>query len=807
MADGRDEGGAFESLLERMVPGLARLGLGDADAPPFPRELGLEPLELLGRGGDGWVYRARDPVLEREVAVKLSRTDAPDGGAAARAALLQEARLTCRLRHPAVLPVHRAVLAGGMLAIEFPLALAATLEALLAEWSARPAAAWPLAERLRLVLGVTGVVARAHEVGVVHGDLHPGNVAVGAAREPYVLDWSGEARAVPEGGGPSFRGHPGYAAPEQLGGAGAAPATDVFALGALAWEVCALRPFRPRRAGESLGEHVARHREAPVPPLEAFAGPESGEGASAGVAEWCAAALARDPAARPSAAAARAALEAVLNGQRERAGRAAESEALVAAAHGALARHQELGQRLAEALRVAAVQRAKVAGHAAIAQKKPLWDAEDRVAALRAEIEETWLEGLEAATRAAHLSGGSGAAGTTVTPAASPAPAAAARAVVADLWWARLERAEGRGDGADAALAERRVRAADDGRYARLLAAPAHLSLACDAPDARVRLARFVERGRLLVAETVDERALPLERHALAPGSWLCTLSAPGRAEARYPVLLGRVEHHRGQVRLFTDVQIGDGWVYLPAGPFKLGGDPLARQALDACTPFLPDLFIQRTCVRSDAWLAFLDDLPLDEAERHVPGEAGLFGGFRAYWRRGAGAAGAWQLPEGWDPAWPVMAVNLADIEAYAAWLSRREGRAVRLPTEEEWEKAARGADGRSYPWGAAFDPTFAHMRQSRPGPPRPSPVGAYPVDTSVYGCLDMAGGMRELTASLFNEGQMVIRGGTWGDDADDLRCAGRAGLQPAFRYSFVSFRLISEAPRADVAPPPALGG
>ena len=142
-----------------------------------------------------------------------------------------------------------------------------------------------------------------------------------------------------------------------------------------------------------------------------------------------------------------------------------------------------------------------------------------------------------------------------------------------------------------------------------------------------------------------------------------------------------------------------------------------------------------------------------------MPGEAGPFGEHVAFWQHDGTA---WTIPSGWDPQWPVNAISLADAEAYAEWRSALERRAMRLPTEEEWEKAARGVDGRAYPWGDRFDPTFAHMRASVPGAPRPAPVGAYPVDTSVYGCMDMAGGMREWTSSRFDEGQVVIRGGTW---------------------------------------------
>jgi serine/threonine-protein kinase len=199
-----------------------------------------------------------------------------------------------------------------------------------------------------------------------------------------------------------------------------------------------------------------------------------------------------------------------------------------------------------------------------------------------------------------------------------------------------------------------------------------------------------------------------------------------------------------------------------------------------------------RTCVRSDSYLAFLNALAPHEAARHVPGEAGLYEEYRPYWEH---RDDAWRLPEDWNPAWPVVAVNLEDAQAYATWASHRTGRALRLPTEEEWEKAARGVDARAFPWGTAFDPTFAHMRESRPGAPEPAAVGTYPVDCSVWGCLDMAGGVREWTTSPYDHAHVAVRGGSWLDDPDELRCAGRRGLVPASRSSEVGFRLVSETP------------
>ena len=109
----------FEKLLENMVPGASRQITVPLEEPSLPASLGLVDAILLARGGYGWVFRATDPVLKRTVAVKISR---PDGGTEARTALLEEARLTARLKHPAILPVHRIVAANGLLCVEYALA-------------------------------------------------------------------------------------------------------------------------------------------------------------------------------------------------------------------------------------------------------------------------------------------------------------------------------------------------------------------------------------------------------------------------------------------------------------------------------------------------------------------------------------------------------------------------------------------------------------------------------------------------------------------------------------------------------------
>jgi serine/threonine protein kinase len=156
----------------------------------------------IGRGGMGVVYAAHDRELHRSVALKVMD-----------ASLSDEPRLIARLEHPAIVPVYECgTLPDGRAFYAMKLVAGAQLDRYL---ESRP----PLAERLRVIQRVGEALGFAHSQGVVHRDLKPQNVMVGAFGEVYVMDWGVDAIA----GTPAFR------APEGARG----PRSDIYSLGAL----------------------------------------------------------------------------------------------------------------------------------------------------------------------------------------------------------------------------------------------------------------------------------------------------------------------------------------------------------------------------------------------------------------------------------------------------------------------------------------------------------------------------------------------------------------------------------------------
>jgi formylglycine-generating enzyme required for sulfatase activity len=263
-------------------------------------------------------------------------------------------------------------------------------------------------------------------------------------------------------------------------------------------------------------------------------------------------------------------------------------------------------------------------------------------------------------------------------------------------------------------------------------------------------------------------------------------------------------------------------FITIPAGPFIYGPE-MCFERLEQCPPFkrqqtmeLEAFQLARYPVTNRQWRDFLEDTGYrwpGSWYRVVTGWRGVF--LRAY------------APAGSYPAdhdyYPIVDVSQEDAYTYCRWLSGRLNQPCTLPTEYQWEKAARGTDGRIYPWGSQpprpeiqwqkhfpvglesyfFSLLIKPQREwARAGwywrNGRPLPIGAIPQNISPYGCVDMSGNVWEWTSSLYNPdlpGFHVVKGGSWGYTIHHARCNVRSacsvGIKSAdYRAQGTGFRV-----------------
>ena len=238
-------------------------------------------------------------------------------------------------------------------------------------------------------------------------------------------------------------------------------------------------------------------------------------------------------------------------------------------------------------------------------------------------------------------------------------------------------------------------------------------------------------------------------------------------------------------------------FVRVPAGQFTMGSDS-GHSEDQSHSVNLDEYWIGLTEVTNAQYRSFIDNRGyLDQS---------LWTAFGWRWHRDNSITqpGCWDDLESSSSDQPVVCVSWYEAVAYAAWLSRETGLEVRLPSEAEWEKAARGTTSRTYPWGEDRpDSTRANFDDDVG---KPSPVGSYPAGAGPYGALDMAGNVWEWTSSRYadypyaaDDGRddlgstdgRVARGASWSYPGSYLRSAFRAWFDPSFRSRYIGLRLV----------------
>lgn len=159
---------------------------------------------------------------------------------------------------------------------------------------------------------------------------------------------------------------------------------------------------------------------------------------------------------------------------------------------------------------------------------------------------------------------------------------------------------------------------------------------------------------------------------------------------------------------------------------------------------------------------------------------------------------GKWESEKWNNPISPVVEVAWFEAQAYCRWLIKQPlgiefpvDYVVRLPSEEEWERAARFTDGRDYPWGDEFDPKFANTFENISE--GTTAVCTYPLGRSMEGVWDISGNVWEWSNSWYDEKRnaRVVRGGSWYYDRKLARCSSRLGFLPDYFLNYIGFRIV----------------
>jgi serine/threonine-protein kinase len=558
---------------------------------------------------------------------------------------------------------------------------------------------------------------------------------------------------------------------------------DVWSLGALLFELLTLE-----RAWQADDVWVLMHLAATAdPPDPRERSPH--RGVADEIAEICLRAMASEPDERFAGAAELAgAVQDFLEGsrRRERAARhLQEAERLREAWRGVAGVRVGLERRLEEL-------ESTVPAWAPLEDKAELFAVRARLEGLPAERAGLFADHVAAAERAL----------------AQDPDSEQARSVLAQAWFVRLEEAEEARRSEERILCEGQLERYDDGAFRARLRAGGRLSLATDPEGAEALLQRFDRRP--LVWSFGPPRSLgrtPLRDVELSPGSYLLTLRAPGCRDTRYPVLIERGERwHAGElpVPLYSDAEIGPGQLYVPRGTCLIGGDPeLGRDQRPRSRAWVEGAFIARFPATMGEYCVFINDVAtrdIDEAWARVPRQlGGLARGGGQMWERPA-AGEPFVLPEvdregdPWDERQPLMGISWQE-----AWRAERDGLAWQLPGEALWEKAARGVDGRLYPWGDRFDASLCKTQVSREHHSHPESVDLFPGDVSVYGVRTLAGCILEWVAEAHADGDVgarVWRGGSWHRPPRSSRAASRERVSLRGAIGFVGLRLARPAPR-----------
>lgn len=807
---------------------------------------------LLGSGGMGEVRKVKDVQLNRSVAMKLMHEHFIYDEKS-RLRFIQEAQVLSQLQHPNILPVYD----YGELENEIQYFTMSEIKGYSLDTYIRQVHEvsnergwgqtqnhWNVHRLISAFYDVTKAISYANKMGVLHRDIKSSNIMVGSLGEVVVVDWGlalvldthqEEATVRVTGGDSESRaglicGTPIYLAPElaRMNGAKATIHTEIYALGVVLYEILVgYFPYSQLKLSQLL-KTIGDHGLPPIPTQVEF-GREtpdletdyeryfSNRGAPIPVelVRICEKALAFEACDRfASVVELSKALGAWLDGSQKR------SQAIQE-----MNRAELLSKKISELSLKASHLRAQAKQE--ILSVEPWQNEQDKYEVWRLEDSANHLDHQVQLLKTKQLQ-------LYRLALAHKADLFEAHSALAAYYQSKHREAEEHGDENQAQQLTLMLEEHVDGlpvgseqtqQLKDYLRGVALINLESIPSNCSITCAQFqMVNRRLILGESTELESSPLHEYPFEVGSYVLTLSHPDYHSVQYPIYNQRNSHHDGRdpqgqiapIRLLPLGTLGNDDCYVPGGWCRLGGDPHTPNSLPLQRVWIDAFIIKRFSVTNEEYVLFLNDLvtqgKIEAALRHVPREQSSSEEDLGNMVYTLNKDGQYSLPTTEGLArHPVTRIEWYSAYAYAEWLKYKTGKPWRLPMEFEWEKAARGVDGRSYPWGEYHDPSWSCMKDSHRDHVKMYEVDRFPIDESVYGVRGTAGNTRDWCLDRFrDEGPMIVdgrlqmpseadlrdrgfkstRGGSYGNSASRARSADRDWWFPNRSYIGRGFRV-----------------
>ncbi len=800
-------------------------------------------VERLGAGAMGVAYSAYDPKLDRKVALKLLRHRAGGDPLLRQERLVREAKAIAKLSHPNIVGLFDVGVHLGEVFLAMEYLSGGTLK----RWLGAERRPWR--DVLKMFIDVGRGLDDAHAAGLIHRDFKSENVLLDKSGVPKIVDFglvrlaeSVEAELANDeifddeldspstASGSGFEpltrtgallGTPAYMAPEQFLGKVADARTDQFAFCvSLYHALYGERPF----TGESVAEIAASVMRGLVRPAPA----------DSAVPGWLRKVVLRGlstaPALRfPSMSALLHALAADPVARRRRWLLASATSLLVvggvlAGTRIASTKRHEIETQAATHVRQADALLAEAAAkhNESKTLRARAFAAFDGFERDKGEM--LWAKALAAAKTA---DAGYQRGVQRLEAAVALTPRRELKDRIADAFVGYIEM-----DGRSAAEREASLRQLapydEGGARARRLAAPASIRIETNPPGFTARLETYDALTHRSTDAVRQVGRTPVELN-LDPGSYRLSFDETAtHVGFYYPILVAPGEKVAVSVRVPPRPAVPKGFVYVPEGRFLFGSaNEEMRTSFLETIPLhaikTDQFFVSRFETTVGEWIEFLAALPREERDRRQPRGAAMPSGGSIELKRTPGSE-RWEIllrptnrlyraAEG-EPLryqdrtrrvaqdwrrFPVAGISADDALEFTAWLNR-SGRVpgARPCTEHEWERAARGADAREFPHGDELSPEDANFDLTygrKDGGYGPDEVGSFTASVSPFGINDLVGNVWEMTRSMLDRGQFVVRGGSFYQYRPAQRSSNRQPMGAVTRDHTVGLRVCADVP------------